>query len=181
MPSIYKPIHPSPSIHHAIQPDIHISNHLPILPSIHPFIQSFFHPIHPQTLLPTPSIMPYIQISILPSIIYLSFAPSLHPVCTCSNKQHTVRSLVEGVHSVHCDSGEVHALGEHQGLSFGLRLHQRVFLSEVQRGVRQLQRAVIAVLSVEVSDTLQRRRGTQKRRKARRQTGRRRFIFHLVL
>lgn len=77
-------------------------------------------------------------------------------MCTCSNKQHAVSSLVEGVDSVHGDPGEVHSLGEHQGSSLGPQLHQRVLLSEVECGVRELQRAVITVLSVKVGDTLQR-------------------------
>lgn len=96
-------------------------------------------------------------------------------MCTCSNKEHTVHSLVEGVHSVHCDPCEVHSLGEHQGSSLGPQLHQRMLLSEVQRGIRQLQRAVIAVLSVKVSDTLQSKE--EEGRKGRKQTGDRKEIY----
>lgn len=76
---------------------------------------------------------------------------------TCADEEHVVRSQVQGVDAVHRQPGEVDALGEQQGASQSLVLHQRVLLGKVERGVGQLQRAVVAAVPVGVGDTLRRR------------------------
>lgn len=76
-------------------------------------------------------------------------------VRTCADEQHVVGPLVQAADPVHHQPGEVDPLGEQQGASQSFVLHQRVLLGEVERGVRQLQGAVVAILSVGVSYTLQ--------------------------
>lgn len=68
--------------------------------------------------------------------------------CTCPDEEHVVRPLVEGADPVHCQPGEVDALGEQQGASQSLVIHQRVLLGKVEGGVRQLQGAVVAIFPV---------------------------------
>lgn len=76
---------------------------------------------------------------------------------TCADEEHVVRSQVEGVDAVHRQPGEVDALGEQQGAGQSLVLHQRVLLGKVERGVGQLQRAVVAAIPVGVGDALRHR------------------------
>lgn len=73
---------------------------------------------------------------------------------TCADEEHVVRSQVQGVDAVHRQPGEVDALGEQQGAGQSLVLHQRVLLGKVERGVGQLQRAVVAAVPVGVGDAL---------------------------
>lgn len=80
-----------------------------------------------------------------------------HVICTCADKEHVVCPLVQGANPIYCQPGEVDALGEQQGASQSFVLHQRVLLGKVERGIRQLQRAVVAILPVWVSYTLQHR------------------------
>ncbi len=85
-----------------------------------------------------------------------------HVICTCADEEHVVRPLVQSVNPIHRQPREVDALGEQQGASQSFVLHQRVFLGKVERGVRQLQGAVVAVLPVWVSYTLQHRQRTER-------------------
>lgn len=73
---------------------------------------------------------------------------------TCADEEHVVDPLVQRVDPVHRQPGEVDALGEQQGASQGLVRHQRVLLGEVECGVGQQQRAVVAALPVVVGDAL---------------------------
>lgn len=84
-------------------------------------------------------------------------------MCTCADEEHVVSSLVQAVDPIHRQPREVDTLGEQQGASQSFVLHQRVFLGKVERGVRQLQRAVVAVLPVIVSNTLQHRQRPERR------------------
>lgn len=77
---------------------------------------------------------------------------------TCADEEHVVDPLVQGVDPVHRQPGEVDALGEQQGASQDLVRHQWVLLGEVERGVGQQQRAVVAVLPVVVGDALAERK-----------------------
>lgn len=78
-------------------------------------------------------------------------------LCTCANEEHVIRPLVQGVNPVHCYPCEVHPLGQQQGATQSFILHQRVLLCKVERGVRELQGAVVAVLPVCAGNTLQHR------------------------
>jgi len=78
---------------------------------------------------------------------------------TCADEEHVVGAQVQGADPVHRQLGEVDALGEQQGARLGLLRHQRVLLGEVERGVGQLQGAVVAVLPVPVCDALSREGG----------------------
>lgn len=89
---------------------------------------------------------------------------ALRVICTCADEENVVRPLVQGADPIHCQLGEVDSLGEQQGASQSFVLHQRVLLGKVERGIRQLQRGVVAVLPVEVSYTLQHRQGRTERR-----------------
>lgn len=76
-------------------------------------------------------------------------------IYTCADEEHVVRPLVQGADTIHCQPCEVDALGEQQEAAQSFILHQWVLLGKVERGVRQLQGAVVAVLPVRVSYTLQ--------------------------
>lgn len=84
-------------------------------------------------------------------------------ICTCADEEHVVRSLVQAVDPIHRQPREVDTLGEQQGASQSFVVHQRVFLGEVERGVRQMERVVVAVLPVIVGNTLQHRQRTERR------------------
>lgn len=85
--------------------------------------------------------------------------------CTCADEQHVVGPLVQGADPIHRQPGEVDALGQQQGASQSFVLHQRVLLGKVERGVGQLQRAVVAALPVRVGYTLRHRQTRMEREK----------------